>query len=779
MHPRVVPLPFVVCLLFAALATGGASAADPGTLYDDQLQSGWQDWSWAAHDLSGTAFVHAGSRAISFVPSNWEALYFHRDGGRSGEDWDALEFWINGGASSGQSLRIVFVLGGAIVADAPLTDFLPGGPRAATWDYVRVGLDDIGVGSQTFDGIYWQDGSGGPQPTLWVDDVRLLPRDGDPPGATIAIAVDPAADRRPISPLIYGVNFGDAPPAYPVRRWGGNAVTRYNWRQDVSNRAFDWFFMNIANDADVGELPDGASSDDFLDDARADGSAPLLTVPLIGWTPRDRVKRWGYSVAKYGAQQQTECSATGWAFWCEPDAGNGVRLDGSLVTGNDPLDTSLAIAPSFVTDWLDHIAGRIGRAGSGGLRYVALDNEPMLWNSTHRDVHPAPVDDDEIWERTRDYASAIKARDPDMETFGPAVWGWCAYFYSAKDGCTPGSDHAAHGPFLEWYLAQVEAYRIAHGVRLVDWLDIHYYPQASGVALSDDESAATAALRLRSVKSLYDPTYVDESWIGVPVQLIPRMKDILARKAAPGTKLAITEYNWGGDDGLSSALAQVEVLAIFGREGVDLATRWVAPEPGSRVEEAFLAYLDYDGAGAKVEGESVRATSADVDDVGAYAIHRGDGRLFVVLVNKATSERTAQVTVLGGLSGPLEAWSFDGASRWGSRGAVSESGGVFSIVMPARSAWLVVGATTACSPPATPADFHVTRSGSSDLLFTWTDVANAADYAVHEDASAAGSFAAITGTASTGDPGLAAPMPSGSRFYLVTGRNACGESPLR
>ena len=44
-------------------------------------------------------------------------------------------------------------------------------------------------------------------------------------------------------------------------------------------------------------------------------------------------------------------------------------------------------------------------------------------------------------------------------------------------------------------------------------IDLHYYPQETNVALTSDDSAATAALRLRSLKSLYDPTYVDESWI--------------------------------------------------------------------------------------------------------------------------------------------------------------------------------------------------------------------------------------------------------------------------
>ena len=144
------------------------------------------------------------------------------------------------------------------------------------------------------------------------------------------------------------------------------------------------------------------------------------------------------------------------------------------------------------------------------------------------------------------------------------------------------------------------------------------------MALSDDESAATSARRLRSLRSLWDPTYVDESWIGTPVRLIPRMKEWIAAEL-PGTKLAITEYSWGNDDGLSSALAQAEVLGIFAREGVDIATRWVAPAAGSLVEDAFRLWLDYDGAGARVAGASVRATSSAPDAVSGYAVEAPGG----------------------------------------------------------------------------------------------------------------------------------------------------------
>ena len=478
-----------------------------------------------------------------------------------------------------------------------------------------------------------------------------------------------------------------------MRRWGGNSTTRYSWQDDIANHASDWFFYNIESQADPGTLPDGSTADLFVDATKAAGGETVLTVPLIGWTPTDRVRRWGFSVAKYGAQQQTECTVTGDPPWCQPDAGNGNHTDGSPITGNDPHDTSREIGPDFVTGWMQHLAGRVGAAGSGGVRLFALDNEPDLWNSTHRDVHPAPLSYDEIWQRTVDYASAIKAQDPGALVLGPVPWGWCAYFWSALDGCGDGGpDLAAHGGvhYLEWYLQQAHDYEMANGVRLVDYLDIHYYPQAGNVALTDDESVA--ALRLRTLKSLYDPTYIDESWIGTccgptAVNLIPRMKGWIADRY-PGTRLAITEYNWGGDTGISSALAQAEALAIFGREGVDLATRWVAPDSGSRVEDAFRLYLDYDGGGATVSGDSVQAVSGNVDDVGSYAVAGAGTRLFLLLFNKATGDRDAAVTLPEALHWRARLWRFDGATPLGAAGAAMPASGSLTVTLPARSATL-------------------------------------------------------------------------------------------
>jgi Glycoside hydrolase family 44 len=706
----------VLCVL--AAVPGALRAAAPAALvvYDDQLENGFANWSWGTVNLAETAVVHSGADAISFTPADWSGLFLHRDAGIDPSVYSGIQLWIYGTGGGHQSITVALTLSGNPVGQTePLAGFVAGGAvPAGSWALATIPFASLGVTatSPVFDGFWLQDATGGNQAPIYVDDVALSAwATPPPPSATVTVAVDPAAGRLPISPLIYGVNFGDDTQAaqrhWPARRWGGNATTRYNWQLDDNNHASDWFFENIANAvANVAALPDGTSSDDFIDTTRASGGQPLITVPTIGWTPIDRTPRWGFSVAKYGAQQQTECTATGNASWCNPDAGNGVHTDGTPVTGNDPTDTSSTIGPAFVTGWMAHNAQRTGTAAAGGVSFYALDNEPALWNSTHRDVHPNPLTYDELWQRTSAYAAAIKAQDPGAQVFGPAEWGWCGYFFSAADGCSAGADAAAHGgePLLDWYLDQINQYQAANGVKLLDYLDLHYYPQSTGVALSDDESAATSALRLRSLKSLYDPTYVDESWIGQVIELIPRMHAWVTGHL-PGTKIAISEYNWGNDTGLSSALAQAEALAIFGREGVDLATRWEAPAPDTPVEDAFLLYLNYDAKGSQVSGDSVQAVSSNVDQVGAYAVMGPANQLFLLLFNKDTTNHPVSIQVASGWSAPVALYGFDGNSRLGAAtGTAAMIGGALNLTLVNRSATLAVVAPAPA--PATPSRFY-------------------------------------------------------------------------
>ena len=537
--------------------------------------------------------------------------------------------------------------------------------------------------------------------------------------ATVSVSVDFQANRRPINPAIFGVS--GAPDlgrvAYPLVRWGGNATTRYNWQADVHNTASDWFFMNIP---DGNGSASSSSVEALIASTLGAGSMPLLTVSTIGWMPKsNQQKLWSYSVAAYGPQLQTECSYFGAnpPAWCTADAGNGrcspaqnqtghCSSDGYII-GNSPADTSIAVNAQNAAAWIAHLQQRFGNSGNGGVRYYALDNEPMLWNSTHRDVHPQPLTYDEIWQRTIEYATAIKAQDPFAKILGPVTWGYCDLFGSAADNCLDGSDRAAHGgtPFVKWYLQKVCSYEAQHGIRLVDVLDLHYYPQGQGVVDFSDppngsESTDVSARRLRSLKELYDPDWTSESWLSdlgnsepwhySRPNLIPRVRAWIESEC-PGTGLSISEYNWGADNGASSALAQAEALSIFAREGVDMAARWVAPGNNSLVERAFRLYLNFDGAGSRIKGDSVRAVSANNDLLGAYAVSDHGTRNSILLFNKATATTTATINLGTHLIGAWKLYQFNATSDLAQVASGTLDGSAITMPnLPARSASLLI-----------------------------------------------------------------------------------------
>ena len=636
---------------------GSAAIAADLTVYGDSLAAGWENWSWSTTlGLVNTSPAYSGTRSIAVTYSGaWGGAFLATGTAIPSGSFDTLQFWIHGGASGGQQVRVLLADG----SHSLLTDYAVAVPvSAGVWTQVKIPLTDLGSPAQ-IGGIVWQDTSGDVQPTFFLDEI-VFTKQGivqPPPGTGPALHVNVGAGRHAISDDIYGMNFADEELAaelrLPVRRWGGNSTTRYNWQTSMHNVGSDWYFENIPDGTvNVSQLPNGSASDQFVEQDRRTGTKTLLTVPLIGWTPKSSSPRahpyaCGFKVSKYGAQQSTDS-------W-DSDCGNGVSTGGTPIVGNDPTDTSMTVGPEFVSGWINHLTGRYGTAANGGVAYYNLDNEPMLWNSTHRDVHPQGTTYDELRDRTVQYAAAIKAADPSARTLGPVLWGWCAYFFSAHDGCNVGTDYQSHGntPFVPWYLQQLKAYEQQHSVRLLDYLDLHYYPQASGVALSSAGDATKQALRLRSTRSLWDPSYVDESWIadttfgGSAVRLIPRMRDWVGTNY-PGTRLAITEYNWGALDHINGALAQADVLGIFGREGLDLATLWGPPGATQPGAFAFRMYRNYDGAGHGFGGVGVEATSDDQATLSVYAAQRmSDNALTVIVINKTASNLTSTLSLAG------------------------------------------------------------------------------------------------------------------------------------
>ena len=119
---------------------------------------------------------------------------------------------------------------------------------------------------------------------------------------------------------------------------------------------------------------------------------------------------------------------------------------------------------------------------------------------------------------------------------------------------------------------------------------MHYYPQ--GGEFSDDVSSSMQLRRNRSTRSLWDPSYVDESWINDRVQLIPRLKNWV-KMYYPGTLIGITEYNWGAENHINGATTQADILGIFGRDGLDIAARWTTPASSTPTYKAMKMYRNY------------------------------------------------------------------------------------------------------------------------------------------------------------------------------------------
>ncbi len=522
--------------------------------------------------------------------------------------------------------------------------------------------------------------------------------------APTVVTVDAAANRHPISPLIYGVAFagGDQLTALnaPLDRNGGNGTTTYNWQANASNHAADWFFESIAEKSAV----PGDSVDSFLAGAKAAGAQSMVTIPMIGWVARvgpNRATLPSFSVAKYGPQQKTD-------QWT-PDAGNGVLPDGKTnVTGNDPHDANMPSDPAFQRAWVQHLTAKWGLASGGGVRYYLMDNEPALWNSTHRDVHPQGTTMEELRDDILAYGTMVKSVDPAAQIVAPEEWGWNGYLYSGADttyaaahgwnGVYP--DRAAHGnmDMMPWLLDQLHKHDQATGRRSLDVFTLHIYPQ--GGEGGDDVSPKIVLLRNRSTRSLWDPTYKDESWINNTVMLIPRMKQWVAQYY-PGTKIGITEYNWGAEKDISGATAQADILGIFGREGVDLATRWTTPDAATPTFKAMQMYRNYDGHDAMFGSVSVSDVVPDPDTLSSFAaVRRSDHALTVMVINKAPGVATPLSLALSHITPgrTAQAWQLTSANVITRLPDVPVIGTHLSATLPAQSVTLFVIPTTGKQP---------------------------------------------------------------------------------
>ena len=493
--------------------------------------------------------------------------------------------------------------------------------------------------------------------------------------------MDGSAPRHKISDDIYGMaeygvdpNF-QAAARLPVLRWGGDGTTRYNWQVDSSNAGFDWYFMG--GDGNANPTPSGGPDALVLAD-QATNSQTLLTIPIIPYINSSAQWSCSFPVEVYGPQQSTNP----YVFPNGETCGNSIATDGTQLMDTNILANHIANTPAIQKAWVQHLVGRFGRASKGGVKFYQMDNEPFGWANTHRDVQPSQPTYDFILSQTEQYAPVVKQADPSALILGPSDFGWPAYVGN-------GPEIQEHGGLWNapWYLQQMAAYQAAHGTRLLDYFDEHYYPSFN--------SPPDDATLLQSTRSLWDPTFTDDSWIGQyygPIYLIPRMQAWVAQYD-PGIKVSLSEYSWGDPTQLVTAIAEADVLGIFGRQALDLATMWNIPQPTDPVAFSFLLYRNYDGAGHGFGTTSVQSQSADQDQVAIYAAQRNDHTLTLVLINKTTGDFATPIT----LSHPAptasaQFYSYSGADLTAihALGPVAFKRGQATVTVPAMSMNIVV-----------------------------------------------------------------------------------------
>jgi hypothetical protein len=476
---------------------------------------------------------------------------------------------------------------------------------------------------------------------------------GDPGAVELNVEIRTQLENHPISPLIYGNNYDLRDlqsQRWGVLRSGGNRTTAYNWENNASNAGSDYQFQN-----DDLMSKSAAPAQPMLEliDAAAGISAPaVITLSNADHVSAD--KNGGGDVRQSGPQYLTTRFKA-----------NHPRKGSPFAAVPDTKDPDV---------YQDEFVAFLKAHRPNAKLILSMDNEPELWAHTHAEIFHSPVTYADLWRRNHDFARAAKNVWPGIEVLGFVSYGYAGFLNLQNASDADGRN------FIDWYLDQARAAERKEGSRLIDYLDVHWYPEAQGGGeriTGTGTSPAVVVAREQAPRSLWDSTYREASWIqkaaGGPIDLLHWLQAKVDRHY-PGTKLAFTEWNYGGANHISGAIAVADVLGIFGKFGVSLATYWPLTQEESFAYAAFRAYRNFDGKGGSFGDVSIAASLSrpDPEKAVVYASMQSDHpeRVVIVLVNKgnqtsptglrishSVSYSKAEVFVLSGAEPVLRAGS--------------------------------------------------------------------------------------------------------------------------
>lgn len=441
-----------------------------------------------------------------------------------------------------------------------------------------------------------------------------------------------------ISPLVFGSNeigvmdggqtssVFDRRAGVTARRFGGDLTTTYNWVNNACNAGknhnhANGDFLLEALGIPTSERNRPAVVIETMHEASLDmGARSLVTMPLSPFVAADMEG----DVARQDTAPSRRFTPTNWVVGANARA---------------PIDRGVCDLPQLLSRLVD----KYGDAKSSrGVFAYALDNEPGLWTQNHPRVFPSRMSISAFIARSIAAARAIKTIDPSAQVFGPSSWGATemANFQNAPDWPA----HARHGNFLALYLDAFRRASEQDGRRLLDALDVHWYPFANTGQLFRTDTEALDAARLDAPRSLTEEGFIENSWVsralrrddgeGLGLPVLPSLQRIIARNF-PDTKLAISEFNYGLGKRVPSALALADALGRHATCGVYLATHWGSLD--HLLSESYRLYRASDARGGMFGGRAIPIDHRAQDALSAFAAE-DNSALRIVLINKTHRE---------------------------------------------------------------------------------------------------------------------------------------------
>lgn len=476
------------------------------------------------------------------------------------------------------------------------------------------------------------------------------------------VEIDVKKNVHEISKYIYGTN--EPYDGATATRWGGNRSSSYNWENNASNGGNDYeFISDNFYDYSGAKIP-AYPILNAVKDADSKGQYSLVSLQAVGYVAADK-----------NGMPVTEDEIAPSARWVPISYHKDIEKSPYTLTPNTEDDSV------YIDELVNYLTTTLGRAGDGGVSAFAIDNEPFLWSSTHARMHPNQTTPDELIEKTVALSNVIRTLAPGTEIYGPMFFGFSdAYRWSTSTNLTSPEwkniqkrsrdyyteKRVRYDWFVDYYLDTLYGVEQKTGIRPVDAIAFHWYPESygkvthkrivntgrDGVSEAELISADMIEARLQAPRALWDESYSYYGADGGESYVSTNGKAFLSKVKKsivnfyPGTKIAFTEFEYDAEDHWSGGLCLVDVLGVFGREDVYLACKWNDFQRYSIA--AYDLYLNYDGNGSQFGTTSVYATQDDNAVLSSFASIDDNNKLHIIVVNKSEKDQVTSFNIANG-----------------------------------------------------------------------------------------------------------------------------------